>query len=80
LCCGWPKNASYWSVLGSRFFDVQRSRKAAQLIAWEELRDIKAADQWTIKRQRWLAADPWQGYWRCRQGLTAAMRQAIGLK
>jgi len=53
-------------------------------IAWEELRDIKAADQWTIhtalKRQRTLGADPWQGYWRCRQGLTTAMRRAIGLK
>jgi bifunctional non-homologous end joining protein LigD len=53
-------------------------------IAWEELREIKSADQWTIhaaiKRERLLAADPWQGYWRCRQGLTAAMRRAIGLK
>jgi len=52
-------------------------------IAWEELREIKAADQWTIhtalKRQRALGADPWQGYWRCRQGLTT-MRRAIGLK
>jgi bifunctional non-homologous end joining protein LigD len=53
-------------------------------IAWEELRGIKAADQWTIhsavKRQRSLGADPWQGYWRCRQGLTIAMRRAIGMK
>ncbi|MDB5780993.1 DNA ligase D [Caballeronia mineralivorans] len=53
-------------------------------VAWEELREIKAADQWTIrtaiKRQRSLGADPWQGYWRCRQGLTTAMRRAIGLK
>jgi bifunctional non-homologous end joining protein LigD len=53
-------------------------------IAWEELREIKAADQWTIhsavKRQRSLGADPWQGYWRCRQGLTIAMRRAIGMK
>jgi bifunctional non-homologous end joining protein LigD len=53
-------------------------------IAWEELREIRAADQWTIhsavQRQRSLGADPWQGYWRCRQGLTIAMRRAIGLK
>nr|WP_213769143.1 DNA ligase D [Caballeronia sp. dw_19] len=53
-------------------------------VAWEELREIKAADQWTIhsavQRQRSLGEDPWQGYWRCRQGLTAAMRRAIGLK
>jgi bifunctional non-homologous end joining protein LigD len=53
-------------------------------IAWEELREIKAADQWTIhtaiKRQRSLCGDPWAGYWRSRQGLIAAMRRAIGLK
>lgn len=53
-------------------------------IAWEEVREIKAADQWTIhsaiKRQRTLRADPWQGYARCRQGLTAAMKRAIDLK
>jgi bifunctional non-homologous end joining protein LigD len=53
-------------------------------VAWEELREIKAADQCTIhtalKRQRTLGSDPWQGYWRCRQGLTTAMRRAIGLK
>lgn len=53
-------------------------------IAWEELREIKAADQWTIhsaiKRQRTLGADAWQGYARCRQGLTVAMRRAIDLK
>jgi bifunctional non-homologous end joining protein LigD len=53
-------------------------------IAWEELREIRAGDQWTIhtaiSRQRTLGTDPWQGYWRCRQGITAAMRRAIGLK
>jgi bifunctional non-homologous end joining protein LigD len=53
-------------------------------VAWEEIREINAADQWTIhtavQRQRTLGADPWQGYWRCRQGLTLAMRRAIGLK
>nr|WP_162916109.1 hypothetical protein [Burkholderia sp. PAMC 26561] len=53
-------------------------------IKWEELPEIKAADQWTIhsaiKRQRTLGADPWQGYARCRQGLTVAMKRAIDLK
>ncbi|SAL45640.1 ATP dependent DNA ligase [Caballeronia sordidicola] len=53
-------------------------------IAWEELPEIEAADQWTIhsaiKRQRILGADPWQGYARCRQGLTVAMKRAIDLK
>jgi bifunctional non-homologous end joining protein LigD len=53
-------------------------------VAWEEIREIKGADQWTIHkavhRQRSLGADPWQGYWRCRQGITAAMRRAVGMK
>jgi bifunctional non-homologous end joining protein LigD len=53
-------------------------------VAWEEIREIDAADQWTIHkavhRQRSLGADPWQGYRRCRQGITAAMRRAVGMK
>jgi bifunctional non-homologous end joining protein LigD len=53
-------------------------------VAWEEIKEIEAADQWTIhtavSRQRSLGADPWQGYWRCRQGITAAMRRAVGMK
>jgi bifunctional non-homologous end joining protein LigD len=53
-------------------------------IAWDELKDIDAADQWTIKnavhRQRTLGADPWHGYFRCRQGITAAMRRSVGMR
>jgi bifunctional non-homologous end joining protein LigD len=53
-------------------------------IGWDEIRQLKAADQWTIHtavaRQRSLGGDPWQGYWRCRQGITAAMRRAVGMK
>ncbi|SAL88430.1 ATP dependent DNA ligase [Caballeronia arvi] len=53
-------------------------------ISWEELTDVKSGDQWTmaqaIYRQRTLAADPWEGYWRTRQGITAAMRRAVGMK
>jgi bifunctional non-homologous end joining protein LigD len=53
-------------------------------IAWEEIRQVKAADQWTIHtavaRQHSLGGDPWQGYWRCRQGITAAMRRAVEMK
>jgi bifunctional non-homologous end joining protein LigD len=53
-------------------------------IAWDELKEIGAADQWTIgnaaQRQQTLGADPWQGYFRCRQGITAAMRRAVGLR
>jgi bifunctional non-homologous end joining protein LigD len=53
-------------------------------VAWDELPVIGAADQWTIKnathRQRTLGTDPWAAFWRCRQGLTAAMRRAIGMR
>ncbi|SAL78172.1 ATP dependent DNA ligase [Caballeronia telluris] len=53
-------------------------------ISWDELKDVEGGDQWTmahaIERQRTLAADPWEGYWRTRQGITAAMRRAVGIK
>jgi len=53
-------------------------------IAWEELNDVRAADQWTIKnaaqRMDSLRSNPWEGYHRARQGITAAMRRAVGLK
>lgn len=53
-------------------------------VAWDELPGIKAADQWQIKtaalRQRGLGANPWQGYFRCRQGITAAMRRSVGMR
>ena len=46
-------------------------------IAWEELQDVEAGDQWGIvaalDRLRRLRADPWSGYWRSRQ----SMRKAI---
>lgn len=53
-------------------------------ITWDELKDVKSGDQWTmeeaIKRQRSLRADPWEGYWRTGQGITVAMRRALGMK
>ncbi|GGD70114.1 hypothetical protein GCM10010985_25760 [Caballeronia grimmiae] len=53
-------------------------------ISWEELNDVTGGDQWTmaqaIHRQRTLTTDPWEGYWRTRQGITAAMRRAVGMK
>jgi bifunctional non-homologous end joining protein LigD len=53
-------------------------------VAWDKLPEIEAADQWTIKnaahRQCTLGADPWEAFWRCRQGLTVAMRRAIGMR
>ena len=53
-------------------------------IAWDELKDVRSGDQWTmadaVKRQQSLRADPWEGYWRTRQGITVAMRRAVGMK
>nr|WP_132459049.1 DNA ligase D [Paraburkholderia sp. BL8N3] len=53
-------------------------------IHWDELTDVRDACQWTInnamQRMRSLQADPWHGYHRTRQGITAAMRRAIGMK
>jgi bifunctional non-homologous end joining protein LigD len=52
-------------------------------ISWEELKDVRRGDEWTMKkavaRQRSLQADPWEGIWRTRQGITAAMRRAVGM-
>ncbi|SAL87765.1 ATP dependent DNA ligase [Caballeronia arvi] len=53
-------------------------------IAWDELTDIGRADQWTIKtaapRMHSRSADPWDGFHRTRQGITVAMRRAVGLR
>lgn len=53
-------------------------------IAWDELSDIGRADQWTIKtavqRLHSVKADPWEGFHRTRQGITVAMRRAVGLR
>ncbi|MGY6123737.1 DNA ligase D (plasmid) [Paraburkholderia strydomiana] len=52
-------------------------------VSWDELQEIRRGDEWTmpkaIDRQRSLKKDPWQGYWQTRQGITAAMRRAVGL-
>jgi len=53
-------------------------------VSWDELKDVTRGDEWTmakaIQRQRALKADPWEGYWRTRQGIAAAMRRAVGMK
>ncbi|AJZ56701.1 DNA ligase D [Paraburkholderia fungorum] len=53
-------------------------------VSWEELRDIRGGDEWTMEsalaRQKGLTSDPWDGYWRTRQGITAAMRRAVQMK
>ncbi|MDR5776430.1 MULTISPECIES: hypothetical protein [unclassified Caballeronia] len=42
-------------------------------IAWDELEEVRDGDQWAmlaaVKRQRSLDRDPWDGYWRTRQGI-----------
>ncbi|NVH78304.1 DNA ligase D [Paraburkholderia sp. JPY432] len=53
-------------------------------VSWDELRRVGRGDEWTmrkaIERQRSLKFDPWEDYWRARQGITAAMRRAVGMK
>lgn len=53
-------------------------------ITWDELKDVTAGDQWSMSsalaRQRSLNSDPWEGYWKTRQGITVAMRRAIGMQ
>jgi bifunctional non-homologous end joining protein LigD len=53
-------------------------------VSWDEIKTVTRGDEWTmrkaIERQRSLKADPWDGYWRTRQGINAAMRRAVGMK
>ena len=48
-------------------------------IAWDELPGIESGAQWTISDARdrlsFQKADPWAGYWTCRQTMTAAMKK-----
>ena len=50
-------------------------------IAWEQLMSLKSAAQWTIATAReylsFEQVDPWAGYWKSRQTLTAPMK-ALG--
>ncbi len=47
-------------------------------IAWEEVPKLKSGAQWNIATARehlsFQTADPWAGYWKCRQPLAAAMK------
>jgi bifunctional non-homologous end joining protein LigD len=53
-------------------------------VSWDEVESVTRADEWTmrraVERQRTLGADTWDSYWRTRQGITAAMRRAVGMK
>jgi bifunctional non-homologous end joining protein LigD len=52
-------------------------------IGWDELDDTKSGDQWTIdnahERMEGLRDDPWKGYAKLRQRLTADMKKRLGL-
>ena len=52
-------------------------------IAWDVLKTLKRSDQWNVRTARehlsFQTSDPWEGYWTCRQTLTAAMK-ALGMK
>ncbi len=52
-------------------------------VSWDELSKIKSGSQWTIATAReylsFQAVDPWAGYWKKKQSLTASMK-TLGFK
>ena len=50
-------------------------------LAWNEVEHTTSGDQWTIgnlhERLDALKSDPWAGYSKCRQRITAAMRKRL---
>ena len=50
-------------------------------VSWEQLMELAGGDMWTIETaHEYLSSqlsDPWLDYWKCRQGLSRAMK-AIG--
>jgi bifunctional non-homologous end joining protein LigD len=53
-------------------------------VTWEELKDVRSADQWTmaetLRRTRTAAFDPWSDFWGCTQQLNRSMWEILGLK
>jgi bifunctional non-homologous end joining protein LigD len=51
-------------------------------IDWDDLKTLKRSDQWTVRTARehlsFQKADPWAGYWRCRQTLAKAIKALSG--
>jgi bifunctional non-homologous end joining protein LigD len=45
-------------------------------IGWDDLPGLQRSDQWNVRTARehlsFQSADPWAGYWKCRQTLAAA--------
>jgi bifunctional non-homologous end joining protein LigD len=56
---------------------------ASMPIAWDELDETTSGDQWNIGNARArmdaLTADPWEGYAKARQRLTAQMKKRLGI-
>ncbi|MDR5854630.1 DNA ligase D [Caballeronia sp. LZ062] len=56
---------------------------ASMPISWDELDDTTRGDQWNIgnarERMDALTADPWEGYAKARQRLTAQMKKRLGI-
>ncbi len=56
---------------------------ASMPIAWDELDDTTSGDQWNIcnvqERMDTLREDPWKGYAKLRQRMTADMKKRLGL-
>jgi bifunctional non-homologous end joining protein LigD len=52
-------------------------------VTWDELKSVKRGDQWNMQsavaRQVRLGGSVWTGYEQTRQGITAAMRRAVGM-
>ena len=48
-------------------------------VSWEQLGSLKSGSQWTIATAReylsFQRSDPWVGYWKSRQTLTAAIKR-----
>ena len=60
-----------------------RARPGAPIsmpLAWEELDGRLRPDAWTVANvgKRLRDADPWRGFYACRQSITGAMRRAVG--
>ncbi|GJH17821.1 DNA ligase D [Caballeronia novacaledonica] len=56
---------------------------ASMPLSWDELDDVKSGDQWNIgnvrERLDALKGDPWAGYDKVRQRLTAEMKKRLGM-
>ena len=62
---------------------AKRGAPVACPLAWDELKGLKAAAPYTMKtlpaRLRALKRDPWDGFFKTRQSITAKAKRALGL-